>query len=62
MTVEQAADFVKVTRERIDAAIAKREVAVVILGPATRRIWLSDIKKWLAGKIIKALPASRWLD
>jgi hypothetical protein len=36
-------------------------LAVVVLGPATRRVWFPDLKKWLASKTVKALPASRWL-
>jgi excisionase family DNA binding protein len=61
MTVQQAADFVGVSRVRIDAAIATRELAVVLLGPATCRIWFPDLKKWLASKTVKPLPASRWI-
>ena len=55
MKVREAAEYVKVSRDRIDGALASRELAYVILGPGTRRIWLSDLKKWLASKTVKAL-------
>jgi len=38
------------------------ELRYVKLGPASHRIWLSDLKKWLEAKTVKRVPVSRWLD
>ena len=54
MTIREAAAFVNVSRVRIDSAIETRELSVVELGLATRRIWRSDLEKWLDGKTSSA--------
>jgi len=47
---------------RINAALQMNELRYVKLGPASHRIWLSDLKKWLEAKTVKRVPVSRWLD
>jgi excisionase family DNA binding protein len=62
MTPKECAEYCKVHRGRIDAALEMRQLRFVNMGPRTRRIWLSDLKKWLASKTVKASTRANWLD
>jgi excisionase family DNA binding protein len=62
MTPGEAAEYCKVHRSRIDAAIEMKQLRFVNMGARTRRIWLSDLKKWLASKTVKASTRASWLD
>jgi excisionase family DNA binding protein len=62
MTPRECAEFCKVYRARIDAALEMRQLRFVNMGARTRRIWLSDLKKWLASKTVKASTRANWLD
>jgi excisionase family DNA binding protein len=55
LTVLEAANYAKVTRVVIDLAIREGELRIVKLGPATRRIRLSELEKWLDSKSIKEI-------
>ncbi len=50
MTIKEAAAYAKVSRVRINAAIADKELRYVEFGPATRRIRLMDLEKWIESK------------
>lgn len=55
LTVLDAATIAGVGRRRIDLAVFNREVPVVVLGPKTKRIRLSDLRKWIAANTQKAV-------
>ncbi len=55
LTVSQAAEIAAVGTTRIKAAVLNREVPVVVLGERTKRIKLSDLRKWLSGNTQKAV-------
>jgi excisionase family DNA binding protein len=62
MKVAEAAAYCHVSRTWIDAALTTNELRHVKLGPGTRRIWLSDLRKWLDKKTVKAPNRPRWLS
>jgi excisionase family DNA binding protein len=62
MTMKEAAEYCKVHRGRISAALEMKEIRVVNLGPRTNRIWLSDLKKWLDSKTVKTSTRASWLS
>ena len=62
LKVTEAAAYCQVARVWIDAALKTNELRHVKLGPNTRRIWLSDLRKWLDKKTIKASARPSWLS
>ena len=60
LKVAEAAAYCQVSRTWIDAALTTNELRHVKLGPSTRRIWLSDLRKWLDKKTLKASSPPRW--
>jgi excisionase family DNA binding protein len=62
MTPKECAAYCQVHRSRIDAALEMKQLRFVNMGARTRRIWLSDLKKWLASKTVKASTRASWLD
>jgi excisionase family DNA binding protein len=62
LKVAEAAAYYHVSRVWIDAALTTNELRHVKLGPNTRRIWLSDLRKWLDKKTVKASPRASWLS
>lgn len=55
LTIGEAAELASVSRRRIDVAVINREVPVVVLGPKTKRIKLSDLRKWIGSNTQKAV-------
>ena len=62
LKVAEAASYCRVSRAWIDTALTTNELRHVKLGPATRRNWLSDLRKWLDKKTVKAPTRPRWLS
>ena len=62
MTVEEAAEYVRTTRYRILTAIQGKQIRFVDLGLRSRRIWLSDLQKWLDQKAVRAAHPTKWLS
>lgn len=60
LRVTEAAAYCKLSRVWIDAALTTNALRHVKLGPNTRRIWLSDLRKWLDKKTVKASPRASW--
>jgi excisionase family DNA binding protein len=52
LTITEAAQIAKVHRSRIDDAVEDRELPYAVLGPRTKRIKLSDLRKWIASRTI----------
>lgn len=50
VSIKEAAEYCSVTHEFIRKAIYRRELKVVILGPKTHRLWISDLNKWARSK------------
>jgi excisionase family DNA binding protein len=55
LTIPEAAEIATVSRRRIDVAVLNREVPVVEYGERSRRIKLSDLRKWISSKTTKAV-------
>ena len=62
LRVTEAAAYCQVSRVWIDAALKTNELRHVKLGPNTHRIWLSDLRKWLDNKTVKASARASWLS
>jgi excisionase family DNA binding protein len=52
LTITEAAQIAKVHRSRIDDAVEDGELPYAVLGPRTKRIKLSDLRKWIASRTI----------
>jgi hypothetical protein len=50
VSIKEAAEICSVEHEFIRKAICRRELKVVILGPKTHRLWISDLIRWGKGK------------
>lgn len=50
ISIKEAAEFCSVQEQFIRKAIYRRELKVVILGPKTHRLWISDLIRWGKGK------------
>jgi excisionase family DNA binding protein len=51
----EACALAKVNRYTLEAAVAARELTIVIMGERTRRIWKSELLRWLKTKERKGL-------
>jgi excisionase family DNA binding protein len=52
LTVAEAAVYARVGRVVIDDAIEDKEISYVVHGRRTKRIKLSDLRKWIASRTI----------
>jgi excisionase family DNA binding protein len=55
LTIPEAAEIASVGRRRIYVAVLEYELPVVRLGPKTKRIKLSELRKWIASKTTKVV-------
>ena len=55
LTLAQAAEIAAVGRGRINMAVLNREVPVVVMGERTKRIKLSDLRRWIGSNTQKAV-------
>ncbi len=55
LTVVEAAEIASVSKRRLYLAALNHEIPVVVLGSKTKRIKLSDLRKWIASKTTKAV-------
>jgi hypothetical protein len=46
ISIKEAAEFCSVQELFIRKAIYRRDLKVVILGPKTHRLWISDLIRW----------------